>query len=291
MKTNRIVSLSGGALCAAAAEARAIGSRMRRSLRRTLRTAQPDGPRPLVPLAILLGIGLLAAGLWTYGGEQKRHAGLKRTGELRLQEAAQIALDNFRITRAELEDEDGRPIWSFDIVATGLDGLLAVAVDARTGEVMSVEVGQPDDESTQAEEGPEAATEETGGPVSLEELTPPARAAVEKLTAGGNIEKIDQETEKGRVIYDVEATVGGKHVEYTITTDGTVAGTETAIEFSALPEGVRKAAQKYFGGPAGLKPSKCVEDGQTTYEIEGNKEGKTVAVTFDPDGEMLEEEQ
>jgi hypothetical protein len=76
-----------------------------------------------------------------------------------------------------------------------------------------------------------------------------------------------------------------------ITTDGEVAGTETAVEFRTLPEGVRRSAEKYFGSTAGLKPSKCVEDGQTTYEIEGDKEGKTVAVTFDSDGQILEEER
>ena len=34
--------------------------------------------------------------------------------------------------------------------------------------------------------------------ISLAELTTPARAAVEKLTVGGKIEKIDKEVEKGK---------------------------------------------------------------------------------------------
>ena len=108
--------------------------------------------------------------------------------------------------------------------------------------------------------------------VSLSQLSSPARATVQKLTAGGQID-------------DVEATVGGKHVEYTIAeADGAVLGTETSIEFSQLPEPVRMAAQKYFGGSTGLKAMKGVEDGKTSYEIEGPKNGKTVEVTFDPNG-------
>ena len=129
------------------------------------------------------------------------------------------------------------------------------------------------------------AEKQEGTRVSLSQLSSPARATVQKLTAGGQIEKIDREIEKGKPIYDVEATVGGKHVEYTIAeADGAVLGTETSIEFSQLPEPVRMAAQKYFGGSTGLKAMKGVEDGKTSYEIEGPKNGKTVEVTFDPNG-------
>ena len=82
-----------------------------------------------------------------------------------------------------------------------------------------------------------------------------------------------------------EATVGGKHVEYTIAeADGAILGTETSVEFSQLPEPVRAAAQKYFGSTSGLKASKGFEDGKISYEIEGAKNGKTVEATFDPNG-------
>ena len=121
--------------------------------------------------------------------------------------------------------------------------------------------------------------------VSLTQMSAPARATVEKETAGGKIDQIDKEVEKGKVVYDVEATVGGKHVEFLIAdADGAVLGTETEIEFNQLPEPVRAAAEKYFGTSAGLKAMKGVEYGETHYEIEGPKGGKTVEVTFDPAG-------
>jgi uncharacterized membrane protein YkoI len=124
--------------------------------------------------------------------------------------------------------------------------------------------------------------------VTVAELPEPARAAVNKLTVGGQIEKIDKEIEHGKVVYDVEATVGGKHVEYSIGADGAVLGTETSIEFSALPEPVRLAAEKHFGTTSGLKAMKGVEDGKTHYEIEGTKNGKKSEVTFDPTGHRTE---
>ena len=121
--------------------------------------------------------------------------------------------------------------------------------------------------------------------VSLAQMSAPARTTVEKETAGGKIDQIDKEVEKGKVVYDVEATVGGKHVEFLIAdADGAVLGTETEIEFNQLPEPVRAAAEKYFGTSAGLKAMKGVEYGETHYEIEGPKGGKTVEVTFDPAG-------
>ena len=127
--------------------------------------------------------------------------------------------------------------------------------------------------------------------ISLAEMTAPARAAVEKLTVGGKVEKIDRETEKGKEIYDVEATVNGKHMEYAIAADGSVVGTETGISFGELPEAVQTAAVKYFGGATGLAPARVEEDGRTVYEIEGKKNGKKVAATFDPTGKLAGEEK
>jgi uncharacterized membrane protein YkoI len=121
--------------------------------------------------------------------------------------------------------------------------------------------------------------------VTVAELSAPARATVEKVTAGGTVDQIDKEFERGKVVYDVEATVGGKHVEYLIgDADGAVLGTEVSIEYSELPEAVRMAAEKYFDSTSGLKAMKGDEYGETHYEIEGPKNGKNVEATFDPSG-------
>ena len=123
--------------------------------------------------------------------------------------------------------------------------------------------------------------------VTLAQVSAPARATVLKVTAGGKVDQIDKEVERGKVVYDVEATVGGKHVEFLIDdADGAVLGTEKEIKFGQLPGVVRAAAEKYFGTTSGLKAMKGVEYGETHYEIEGPKGGKTVEVTFDPEGKQ-----
>jgi uncharacterized membrane protein YkoI len=121
--------------------------------------------------------------------------------------------------------------------------------------------------------------------VTLAELSGPARATVEKETTSGKVDQIDKEVERGKTVYDVEATVGGRHLEFLIAdADGAVLGTEVPIEYNELPEAVRAATEKYFGSATGLKVMKGVEYGETSYEIEGQKNGKTVEVTFDPMG-------
>ncbi len=121
--------------------------------------------------------------------------------------------------------------------------------------------------------------------VSLAELSGPARATVVRVTRGGTVDQIDREVERGKAVYDVEATMGGKHVEFLIgDADGAVLGTEVPIDYSELPEAVRASAASYFGGATGLKSMKGVEYGETSYEIEGKKNGKTVEITFDSKG-------
>ena len=124
--------------------------------------------------------------------------------------------------------------------------------------------------------------------VTLAEVSAPARATVSKATAGGQVDKITKEVERGKTVYDVEATVGGKHMEYLVAdADGELLGTEVPIEFSALPDPVRAAAEKYFGTRTGLTAMKGVEYGETQYEVEGPKSGKKVEVTFDPAGKTV----
>src|SRR5690349_21633512 len=93
--------------------------------------------------------------------------------------------------------------------------------------------------------------------VTLMQMSAAARATVEKLTSGGTVEKIDKELERGKTVYDVEAIVGGKHIEYLIAdSDGEILGTETSIDYGDLPEKVRAAAEKYFHRSTGLKAMK-----------------------------------
>jgi len=125
--------------------------------------------------------------------------------------------------------------------------------------------------------------------VPLMLLPDAARATVTRLTAGGHLERIDKELEHGVWIYDVEATVGGRRVEYTVAdADGAVLGAEIEIGLSDLPPAVADAAKAYFGTTSDLEIMKGDEAGATHFEIAGTKNGKQTEVTFDPTGRRVE---
>jgi len=127
--------------------------------------------------------------------------------------------------------------------------------------------------------------------VALSAVPDPARMAIEKLTAGGEIKKIEKEEAGGKAVYDVEATVGEKNVEYDVAGDGTVLTAEESVPYASLPTEVRATAERYFGSAVGLAASKEVEKGKTFYEVEGKKKGGAVALKLTEDGQILEEEK
>jgi len=68
-------------------------------------------------------------------------AGLWQQATLPADSAMKLALTRVpggRIVKGELEEEDGRLIYSFDIKVDGKDGIDEVHVDARTGAIVSV---------------------------------------------------------------------------------------------------------------------------------------------------------
>src|SRR3954463_11438170 len=59
------------------------------------------------------------------------------------------------------------------------------------------------------------ASMKTGGQeLTLAQASEPARARISKEVGPGHVDKISKEVERGKTVYDVEATVDGKHMEY-----------------------------------------------------------------------------
>lgn len=63
---------------------------------------------------------------------------------------ALAAVPGGRVVSAEIENEDGALIYSFDIRVTGKSGIDEVHVDARTGKVLKKEHETPADEKAEA---------------------------------------------------------------------------------------------------------------------------------------------
>jgi len=86
--------------------------------------------------------GILACGLMGCMTEEKREAKLQAEAKISKADAEKAALAKVpggTIKEGELEKEKGKLIWSFDISIPGSSDIKEVQVDARTGEVVSVE--------------------------------------------------------------------------------------------------------------------------------------------------------
>ena len=127
--------------------------------------------------------------------------------------------------------------------------------------------------------------------VSLAQVPEPARAVIEKVTAGGKIKKIEKAEEGGKTIYDVEATMRDRDVEYDIAADGTILTSGQTVPYTSVPLVVRNAAEKYFGSATGLKAFVELEEGKTFYEISGKKGSAPMTVKLTDAGQIVEEEK
>jgi uncharacterized membrane protein YkoI len=82
--------------------------------------------------------------------EKAEQAKLQAEAKLGRGEAEKVALDKVpggRVKEAELENEDGKLVWSIDCVTPGTRDITEVLVDAKTGAIVSIEKETPGDEA------------------------------------------------------------------------------------------------------------------------------------------------
>jgi uncharacterized membrane protein YkoI len=164
--------------------------------------------------------------------------------------------------------------------------LVGIAIVGVTGCCCGGKKGEKAEKAQQVEKKEAPAQQ-----VTLAQVPEPARAVIEKQTAGGKIKSIEKEEVDGKVVYDVEATVQGRDVEYDIAADGTVLTSAQSVPYTSLPLAVRNAAEKYFGSATGLKASAELEGGKTFYEVSGKKGNTPITLKLSDTGQILEEEK
>ena len=82
-----------------------------------------------------------------------------------------------------------------------------------------------------------------------------------------------------------------KYILLGIVIGSTLVLAETKLAFTDLPAAVQAAAKAELNGAEIVGAGKEVEKGQTTYEVETQKEGKSRDLSFDSSGKLLEVEQ
>jgi len=100
-------------------------------------------------------ISVLAMGLLNTPALAKdKKSNLEARAKITKAEAKKIALSKVphgKIKEAELEEENGKLVWSFDIATPHSKDITEVQVDAVTGEIVSVEKETPADQKKEKE--------------------------------------------------------------------------------------------------------------------------------------------
>jgi hypothetical protein len=115
----------------------------------------------------LLAIGAMASlsPNAALAGEKKSQAELEAQAKVTKEEAQKTALaavPNATVKSAELEEEKGKLIWSFDLNTPGSQNITEVGVDALSGKVVENKVETAKDEADEAKEDADKEGGKTG---------------------------------------------------------------------------------------------------------------------------------
>ncbi len=86
-----------------------------------------------------------------FAGAQPHAAKQATISKADAQKSALAKVPNGKVKGAELERENGRLVWSFDIAMPGTKDITEVQVDARSGEVVSSKLETAADEKAEKE--------------------------------------------------------------------------------------------------------------------------------------------
>lgn len=181
------------------------------------------------------------------------------------------------IGEIELEDEDGRKVYTAELQQDGKEREIIISTD---GKFLGEEVEDGDDDGETDDDDNETTVE-------LSQVPDAVRARIQQIVGSAPIKELKSEREGAATIYEAEYDVNGQEHSVELAADGTVLEVEKHIAKEALPAAVSEAIKQKF--PAGtIKEAEQVELHFINVEItDGNKEHE---LKVSPSGEILESE-
>jgi uncharacterized membrane protein YkoI len=112
----------------------------------------------------------------------------------------------------ELEKENGKLIYSYDLKVAGKNGIEEVQIDALTGKMVSHAHEAPADSAKEAAEEAEEASPAGQAALAKEAKIgeSAARATALKAVPGGTFSKVELEKEDSLLVYSYDITIAGK---------------------------------------------------------------------------------
>jgi hypothetical protein len=118
---------------------------------------------------------------------------------------------------------------------------------------------------------------------------PPVAAAMRDLSKGGSAELVEQRSENGEQLFDVEVTSGAVTRVFTLDHEGVPIATEVFEQ--ELPAAVQRALKGELGTDGKLEGlMRALEDGKPVFEAEIVRSGKTATCTFAANGVVITRE-
>ena len=127
--------------------------------------------------------------------------------------------------------------------------------------------------------------------LTLKDLPPAVQKGVEANLNGAEIKKINKETEKGVVQYEVESILNGKHRDFDVDSNGKLLVVEEEISIDSIPAAAKATILKKVGaGKLGMVETFTRPGGETMYEASfTSKAGKKAEVLVKADGTETKE--
>jgi uncharacterized membrane protein YkoI len=137
--------------------------------------------------------------------------------------------------------------------------------------------------------GPVCLAGEQPGPARMLSRLPAAvQKSVHAQLGAGKLVAIAKNTDDDEVSYDVEMIRDGKDRSFTVAETGALLDLEVFL--AELPAVVQKTIQTHVGQGTLGEIYRCIDDGETTYDAETTRDGKSRGFMVGADGELLDEE-
>jgi biopolymer transport protein ExbD len=128
--------------------------------------------------------------------------------------------------------------------------------------------------------------------IKKSDLPPAVQKTAEEQSAGATIRGYTQETENGKLEYEVEMTVNGHSKDVSIDASGNVLEVEESATLDALPVAVRQGLQKKAGGGKIVRVESITKQGKVVaYEAHILTGTKRSEAQVGPDGTPLDHEE
>ena len=105
--------------------------------------------KPTLPI---IALALTFAGCASHETSESQLASRAKISRAQAEATALKRVHGGKVNEAELEEEHGKLVWSFDISKPGTRNITEVLVDAITGKVVSTEIETPQHEAQEKRE-------------------------------------------------------------------------------------------------------------------------------------------